>query len=537
MTISYVQAAEPIWYIVGLDGLAAGGAQMFTYDSLTRDPKPVYQDIGGLEAYTNPVIFDLNGTSGPFYWKLDSTAPDSLYFVQVFDLEGNLLWEIDDFPDSTGGGGGSVVTNYLDFTNYIANNQFIDHIPDQSGGLPTNLVIAPSNHKGFTPAQSNPLVGTYGVLGPDIRLVKSNNHANDSISFPSFALASFPLTNDTTPEHYVRYQSDASDESYKSFQFPITQKVKNLSTDALTFTIWAAVTATPKTIHLYARQYYGSGNGATAESGSTRYLLDNYDLTSTWKKFVTNFSFNSVAGKSLGTVGQQTDDDAVYLQLEMPLGEDCDILFTKPCLFLGTINPNAEFDTYDQIDSIDQTPRTGDVRIGLTSTAPLGWVAMNDGTIGNTGSGATNASGPYTFQLYSTIYTAVSDTWAPVSGGRTAPGNTMANAIADFIAGKTLKLPLSLGRALAGAGAGATLSSRDLGQNTGLEQYTLVSTNLPASWSGSISTLTNSTGTSGSSIHPGVSGTDTTVTFKTPGGSQPFSIMQPTSFMNIFIKL
>ena len=42
MTTTYVQAFQPLWYIVDVDGTAAGGAQLFTYDSLTREPKAVY---------------------------------------------------------------------------------------------------------------------------------------------------------------------------------------------------------------------------------------------------------------------------------------------------------------------------------------------------------------------------------------------------------------------------------------------------------------------------------------------------------------
>lgn len=528
MTISYVQAFPPLWYIVGLDGLAAGGAQMFTYDSITRQPKAVFQDPGGTLAWPNPVLFDLNGTKGPFYWQLDSSSPTDLYYVEVYDKQGNLLWQANDFP-SSGSGGGSNVTTYISLTNYITNNQFINHIGAQAGPLPTNLVIAPSNHKGFTPALTNPIVGTYGVLGPDIRFVKNNTNAVDSLSFPTFALSSAPLTGDVTPVEYVRYQctNTPTGETYKSFQFPITQKVKNLSNQSVTFGFWAAVTATPATVNIYCRQYYGSGTGATAESASTRTLIASASLTSTWTWFPTTFTVPSVAGNSLGTPGMQTDDDALYIQIDMPLDSPCDILFTKPALFLGTVDPDVEFQSYDMIDSIDQTPRTGDIRVSYWSSAPLGWLPMNDGTIGNTGSGGTLAAGAFTFQLYKTLWDAVSDTYAPVTGGRGA------TAQADFIANKAIQLPLSLGRALAAAGNGAGLSSRALGQNAGTETITLAGTNLP------FGTPFNATGSGTQTVQGGstlnVPGSN--LNGYTQGSSTPFSIVQPTSFMNVFIKL
>ncbi|HHT9109585.1 MAG TPA: hypothetical protein ACFYDZ_00330 [Candidatus Brocadiaceae bacterium] len=538
MPISYFQAPEPIWSIIGLNGRLAGGAKMYTYSSLNNsEPKAVYQDEAGTIPYTNPVIFNANGTNGPFFWKVDSTHPDDLYFIQVFDANGvDLIWQVDDYPGSSGSGGGGGGTTYISLRNYISNNQFINHADDDAGPLPTNLLIAPSNHKGFTPAQANPLspVGGFGTLGPDIRFVKNNTNAVDSVSFPTFALANAPLTGDVTPVSYIRYvcNNTPTGEMYKCFQFPITQKVKNLSNQQVTFRVWAAVTTTPATINIYTRQYYGSG---TASTGDVRSTAQPMVLTTTWTAYSVTFVVPSVAAGSLGTPGQQTDDDALYIQIEMPLGSACDILFTKPSLYLGTVSPNIEFDSYDQIDSIDQTPRTGDVKTSYWSNPPQGWLAMNDSTIGNVGSGALNRANQDTFQLYSTLYTTVSDTYAPVSGGRTAPGNTMANAIADFIAGKTMTLPRTLGRALAESGSGSGLTGRVLGQFVGGETVVLTGSNLP------VGTPYNpDVGTGSFNFNP--VGAAKAPANNTPvdwsfGVATPTSIIQPTSFMNVFIKL
>lgn len=526
MAITYVQAFPPLWYIVGLDGLAAGGAQMFTYDSITRQPKAIYQDAGGTLAWPNPVIFDLNGTKGPFYWEEDSANPNDLYYVEVYDKQGTLLWQANDFPTSGSGGGGNVTT-YISIVNYITNNQFINNIGAQAGPLPTNLVIAPSNHKGFTPALINPIVGTYGVLGPDIRFVKNNTNAVDSITFPEFALSAAPLTGDVTPVQYIRYQctNSPAGETYKSFQFPITQKVKNLSNQSLTFGFWAAVTSTPVTVNIYSRQYYGSGTGATAESVSTRVLQGSCNLTSTWTWFPINFTMPSVADGSLGTPGLQTDDDAVYMQIDMPLGQQCDVLFTKPALFLGPVDPNTEFDSYDMIDSIDQTPRTGDVKAGYWASAPLGWLPMNDGSIGNVGSGATLLASQTAFQLYKTLWDAVSDTYAPVASGRGA------TAQADFIANKAMTLPLSLGRAMTATGLGAVL-----GQNAGANSasITLVAANLPPHVHSTFGAAGSAAGGGGSTAISGTSNTG-----NGPGTSTPFTVptLPYTSYMNVYIKL
>lgn len=533
MTVSYILGPEPIWVIINNVGTTAGGATMGTFHSQNKtSPKPVYQDAGGTLAWTNPIVFDLDGTQGPFYFAVDDTDLADTYYLEVNDADGNLIWSVDNFFPGGSGGGGDVTT-FISLQNYITNNQFINHIPDQGSTLPVNLVIAPSNHKGFTPALINPIIGTYGALGPDIRFVKNNTSATDSLSFPTFSLGSAPLNpSDTTPVRYIRYVSSAngaSGESYKCFQFPITQKVKNLSNQKMTLSLWAAVTATPVTINIFTRQYYGSGTAATAESVATRPLQGSCSLTTTWTQFFINFTMPNVGGNSIGTPGSQTDDDAVYVQIEMPLNAPSDVLFTKPCLYLGTIDQSIEFESYDQIDSINSTARTGDIKTSLISSPPLGWLAMNDTSIGNTGSGATTA-GDFTFQLYKTLWDGVDNAWAPVSGGRGA------SAVADFIANKTLTMPLSLGRALAGAGAGAGLTARALGQNLGEETHTLTIPEIPSHSHPGLGGNFVTTGSGTNAILPtGNLGTVGTTGFTGGGGSH--NNMQPTSFFNVFIKL
>ena len=531
MAISYLLAPIPKWVLINNEGTVAGGAKLYTYRSLNKiQQKIVYQDAGGTIPWTNPIIFDLNGVQGPFYWSVDSADLSDTYYLEAYDSNDNLLWTLDDyFPPGSGGGGN--VTTYVPITNYIANNVFIDHIDDTVNPVGvTNLVIAPSNHKGFTPALINPVVATpYGVVGPDTRFVKNNTAATDQITFPLFPLASAPLTGDVTPVDYIRYQCTNSPvgETYKYFQFPVTQKIKNLANQNMTFKIWARVTATPVTLTAYVFQYFGSG---TAASSPVQTSVGTLPLTTTWTSFNLSIVIPDVAGKSLGTPGQQTDDDAVYIQLGMPLGAPCDVLFTKPVLLLGNIDPSQSFQTYDQINAVDSTPRTGDIKTSLLSSAPNGWVAMNDGSIGNVGSGATNRANQDTFQLYKTIWDGVLDAWAPVSTGRGA------TATADFIAGKTLTLPRSLGRAMAGAGSGSGLSPRALGEYVGTESHALSATELPPH------SHTYTYTAQGVGFGFGfASGTNQTTASGTtgngPGASTAFSIMEPTSFFNVFIKL
>jgi len=536
MAITYSLAPIPKWVLINNEGTKAGGAKLYTYRSLNKiQQKRVYQDAGGTIPWTNPIIFDMNGVQGPFYWSVNSADLSDTYYLEAYDAQDNLLWTLDNYFPPGGSGGGGDVTTYVPLTNYIANNQFIDHIDDTANPIGvTNLVIAPSNHKGFTPALINPVVSTYGTVGPDIRFVKNNTAATDQITFPLFPLASAPLLADVTPVDYVRYQCTNSPigETFKCFQFPICQKVKNLSNQVMSFNLWARVTTTPVILTVYVLQYFGSGTAASAE---VRTSVGTITLDTTWTPHHISLIIPDVAGKSIGTPGQQTDDDALYIQLEMPLGQPCDVLFIKPALYLGDLDPDLDFEDYDQINSINSTPRTGDIKTSMLSSAPNGWVAMNDLSIGNVGSGATNRANKDTFQLYKTIWDGVFDNiWAPVN-----PGGYGASAVADFVAGKTLTLPRSLGRALAGAGSGAGLTPRALGEYLGEETHTLSITEMPNHNhpGSSVALGIGNQGTNPTGFFTSASLGPTAVTVAPQGDGGAHNIMQPTGFMNVFIKL
>lgn len=172
---------------------------------------------------------------------------------------------------------------------------------------------------------------------------------------------------------------------------------------------------------------------------------------------------------------------------------------------------------------------TGDVKATFKSTADAGWVMMNDGSIGSAASSATTRAHSDTEDLYTLLWTNVSDTWAAVSTGRGA------SAAADFAANKTLTLPRALGRALAVAGAGASLTSRALGEYLGTETHTLVEGEIP-SHSHSVATTTGSAGAAvGYRNDGGAAGAN--MTTGNTGGGGAHNNMQPTSFLNVMIKL
>jgi len=117
---------------------------------------------------------------------------------------------------------------------------------------------------------------------------------------------------------------------------------------------------------------------------------------------------------------------------------------------------------------------TGDVKLTLKTSADVGWVMMDDRTIGNGSSGATGRANADTQSLYVLLWSNINNTWAPVTGGRGA------SALADYNAGKPLALPRALGRALGIAGSGIGLTGRALGSYLGSESHTLSLAEMPS---------------------------------------------------------
>lgn len=180
--------------------------------------------------------------------------------------------------------------------------------------------------------------------------------------------------------------------------------------------------------------------------------------------------------------------------------------------------------------STQATFKTGmaSLYLGGVSDIPTGWVMMDDGSIGSAASGATTRANADTEALYTLLWNNVIDTWAPVATGRGA------SAAADFAADKAMTLPLQLGRSLATSGAGATLTTRVLGETLGEEDHQLTVAQLSAhthvsSAQGSASTRPVGTGVPEAATNGASTGST--------GSDTPHNTMQPTSFWNVIIKL
>ena len=122
---------------------------------------------------------------------------------------------------------------------------------------------------------------------------------------------------------------------------------------------------------------------------------------------------------------------------------------------------------------------TGDVKFSVDPTAAAGWIAYNgEGTISKAASGGTVRANADCLELWKILYVNITDTFCPVSGGRT--GSDATSATNDFNAGKTMGLPRFAGRAVIGAGTGSTLTARAAGAYGGAETHTLSTAELAA---------------------------------------------------------
>lgn len=527
MTITYNLAPLPFWYLPDDSGKPLGSGKMYTYSSLNlTEYKPVFQDPAGTLPWSQPILFNLNGTSGPFYWAFDDANPDEFYFIQIYDVDDNLVYQINNYPGPSSGGGGTITTN-INLKNYIVNNSFLYNQGNGLGeigpGISTGTVIAPSAHSQF--------------YSTDMRFFNTNEGANDTLTFKKFTLGSNPLTGDVAPLFYINYSSDAFLETRKGIQIPINPDVNTLEDQQMTFTIWARTNGLgANTLQIYVEQYFGTGTGASAVNF---FNVGTITLTNAWTFYALNFTVPNV---SLFTIGS-TGDDGTYLQIRYPTNSDCDIDIAKPSLWLGSNYLLSSFDSNEQINSLIMTPRTGTRKDAfyLNNLIEPGWIYMNNGTIGNASSNATNRANIDTWFLYNALWNSINNTNCPVftSGGVSTSRGVSAQA--DWDANKSIRLPIMLNNAIA-----SISGSHSLGSAAGSETTTLGLANLPdhvhagpsgvnfiiANTTGSDPTanLANGTPLSSAHIH--------SVTGSVVGSTNsPFSILQPTTYSTFMIKL
>jgi hypothetical protein len=408
------------------------------------------------------------------------------------------------------------VTGSEDLENYIINNGFWRNVGTINLTNVTAAIVAPSQHDGFSM--------------PDIMFIKNTTGGADTCTFERFPLTDTPiLMGDITPEFYLNHTCTAgASEIQKCYQFPISLHVNTLASVPYTVTIQAqnASSTTASTITLQILQFTGTGTASPSPSVIAQTPLV---LTNAWAKYTLTDIFPPTAGLTLG----QGQDDALYLQVQMPLGVAFEINFTKPSIYLSSTEvPVNNFQTYDQVDTVINSPRTGDIRTSINAFYPYGWLPMNNGVIGLSVSGVVplavypgyaRGNGD-TWPLYNLLWNLAKpfdtgSTYNPISqmysnaSSVLALANYGANAYADFIANNALALTRSFGAVMMGTVPASALMTNYAQQNQAVT----------AANSGGILVFT---GTVGGNLWQGAP-----ITFNfTSGGSLPGNIAANTIY-------
>lgn len=440
----YTIEPNPHWVIIDNFSRLPNGAAIYTFSNLNpTDYKPAFQDAAGTIPYGAYIPGFGNGTMPPIYWEFDDAAPTEGYYIRVYDRPkteagAQFLWDFNNFFGG-GSGGGGTVTTVTDVQNLVVNGEFYNH-SDNLASTTVSQTLAPSNHSGFFGDQP---IGFAPVV-PDIIFAKSNTSATDTISFVPFTPGSSDLGDNPTPEIFVKYSCTvAGNETYKVFQFPLAKGLQNTSGQEAGVRIFARLNSGINNVSLRWRQFFGNGNNApTADVNTTISGGPLALIAGSWTEIsLSNEVIPSIATKTIGNCG----NDALFLQILMPQ-TTIDIDFILPSIYLGGEAAELDFSTEDEVNAIANSPRTGDTRTTL-NTVNLGWVRMDDRTIGSTASAAA-VPGTKTFPLYKLIWDTFStnQSLAPMSGGVYGASPTD-----DFVANRTISLTKNLGRVMAGA--------------------------------------------------------------------------------------
>lgn len=186
---------------------------------------------------------------------------------------------------------------------------------------------------------------------------------------------------------------------------------------------------------------------------------------------------------------------------------------------------------------------TGDVKFTLKAVADTGWVMFNDGAIGSATSGAGYANVDAQ-PLFNLLFANTTDVNCPIftSAGAATTRAAQTNAATAWANNCRLALPLMLGRALAVAGLGSGLTNHNLGNTLGQESQTLTIGHLVAHSHTITIGDSNLIGAPGAGATLNAAGGQGYSLIGPPaavaaGGGAAFSIQQPTTFLNVMVKL
>jgi hypothetical protein len=512
----------------------SAGQLAFYKDSSRSVLKPVYTISGSYPNYTyvelpNPMALSAIGTFQydgtdivPYLFPYDGTpstttnTPEN-YYITVYSSTGTLQFTRQAWPNLASSSSAFSNPNY----NYVRNGTFYAW---DNGTSFSNVGVGSASTTDFllndwSYAQndsSQTIAISQGVFSPGQSLVPGN------------------------PPFYLDYNNTGVG-SGTGTSNKLTQTFANantLSGQTVAVDLWAnQFSGASAALSVTISQNFGGGGSTTVNTTAT---LSSAMTIGSWTQYFVTFDVPSITGKTVGTNSQ------LEISLNLPLNQVARIglcnIRLRASNTLTSYMPISNDDQRRLTNALTIYPpfKTGDVKFSYDDTAEAGWLVMNDQTIGKNGSLATN-TGWGLYALYTKLWTKVSDSYAPVSGGRGV------SAAADFNAGKTLALCKTLGRAFANVGTPSsgtnTGTSWANGQTTGNEQALIALNQMHdhthgAPGEGGQFYVTGSTGlalndsgaNAGFAENPTLGMTGYT-------SQQPLIMQPPETYMHAFIKL
>lgn len=441
---------------------------VYFYSNTNRTTlKNVYYQSGTVAPYSyvalpNPMTLSASGTmvdgSGndiiPGYYPFseDDNTTSETYFIQVYNSAGTLVFTRYNFPIVATNAPPPPTGNGTDTKQLIKNNRFWRNIGTATLTNVTSQIVAPDQHDGFGSGMAGPSAPIPTSIMSDITFNKTNTGSVDTCTFTKFALASNQqLTGDVTPEYYLNHTCSASGggETLKYYQFPVSLHLRTLNAQYAQVTIQGIDNNAANTpINLYWFQYQGYG-----QTSSIPTSFKTITLSSTWTKTTVTAAIPSDLGT---TVDSGPGDDALYLWVGLPPNVTCNISFAVPCVYLlSNIDdvPTNSFSSYDEVNAITSSPRTGDIRSSVNSFYPYGWVPMNNGTIGSSSSNATAYAGTAAWPLFSLLWNMFKPygpTVFPIYRSDGPLSTYSANILTDWNGNKAIALTRTMAQVLMG---------------------------------------------------------------------------------------
>lgn len=407
-------------------GATAANGRIYTRKSLApNESELTYQDPAGLipnpvdPTYGAYIPLDPYGRCGPIYWT-DDIAYNLIVTDQTAKPQ-DPIYTINNYVANGSGGGGDIIVNQ-DFHNHLTNGQF--YFPCT---IPSPL---PANN----PEQMIPIArgGWY--------FNKSNTNATDTISVNAFILGQTDVP--YNPPNYVQYQNSAVGSGGETFKY-IAQNLGSVnlfSGEAISLAL-QVLSPSNSQIQLVIRQYFGTG-GAPSTTVDT--LVSSYTGSASWGQASGTMTIPSVAGKTLGTNG---DDQLIFL-IKIPLNQVCDISFTNAQLLRGSVILPYEVATQKEVFALINAKSPGYVgerkEVYYEATENQGnW----DGWFKADGRSLSRA-------VYADLFSEIGTTWGSIDSGH-------------------FNLPPSGGLSTMGSGSTSGYTTRTIGQIFGEENHQL----------------------------------------------------------------